>query len=73
MKIRSWFKDFWVGVVMNEHNLFVDRTLTLAGSQEWIDGTKWFFGSLYKFREAKVAKITFWWVLSKMNMSEQVT
>ena len=34
MKIRSWFKDFWVGMVMNEHNLFVDRTLTLAGSQE---------------------------------------
>ena len=31
--IKSWFKDFWVEVAINEHSLFFGKS-QLAGSQE---------------------------------------
>ena len=38
----------------------VQGTLKLAVSQEWIDGMKWFFACLCKFRKAKCLFIDFW-------------
>ena len=41
-KTKSYFKDFWVGIVRNGHGHLVHETLEPAVSKEWVHEFSWF-------------------------------
>ena len=43
MKILSWSKHFWVGMVENECDQSSHGTVELVVLQEEIDGINWYF------------------------------
>ena len=61
-KIKSWSKNFLVGMVKNGSG---QGTLNLTVSQKWTDKTNWFFACWYKFREGKSWFNDFWGVCQK--------
>ena len=42
-KARSYFNDFWVGIVRNGHGHLVYETLASAVYKEWVYEFSWFF------------------------------
>ena len=44
-KVKNWFKDFWMDVVKNGHDLLVHETLESVVSSEWIYELSWFLSA----------------------------
>ena len=53
IKIKSWLKFFWLGMVKNGCDQPGLWTLKLTVSEEWIDVINWFFACWYKFFQIK--------------------
>ena len=59
-EIKSWLKNFGVGMVRNGCGQSGHGTLKLTVSQEGIDGMNWFFAYWCKVRKAKSEFNDFW-------------
>ena len=68
---QSWFKIFWVGMVINGCGQSDRGGLKLPVSQEWVDGINWFFAWYYKFRRAKSCFSDFWLGVVKSYLRPQ--
>ena len=74
MKIKSWFKIFWLGMFKNGCGQSGLWNLKLIVSEEWRDGINkffacWFGTNLYK---SKVAWKFLGWAWSKMGVASLV-
>ena len=69
LKIKSWLKLFWLGMVKSRCNQSGLWTLKVIVSGEWTDRINWCFACWYKFIQIIRCLIIFWGGIMVKSMS----